>query len=77
MPHDTKYGPVTIPGVPDDEPIFILRAQDAASVGTLQHYAQLCSEWGSPPTHIDNAHRVTERFDEWQQAHGPQVKAPD
>lgn len=77
MPHDTKYGPVTIPGIPDDEPIFILRAQDAASVSTLQAYTEGCRSWGSPPAHIDNAVAVTDRFDAWQQAHGLQVKAPD
>lgn len=41
MAHDAKYGPITIPGIPDDEPVFILRARDTFSAGLLMEYARM------------------------------------
>lgn len=38
MALDSKYGQVTVPGIPDDEPIFILRAQDATAISTIEDY---------------------------------------
>jgi hypothetical protein len=35
---ELKYGNISVPGIPDDEPIFILRAKDALALSTILHY---------------------------------------
>jgi hypothetical protein len=34
--------------IPEDEPVFLLRAQDAYAPSTLRHYAKLVEEGGNP-----------------------------
>ena len=41
MAKDTKYNIVDVEGIPEDEPIFVLRAQDAFAVATLKFYQGL------------------------------------
>jgi len=41
MAYDTKYGDVKVEGIPKNEPIFILRAQDVFSVHMLKVYRGL------------------------------------
>jgi len=38
---DSKYGPLHIPAVPQNEPVFVLRAQDAHAVYLLFEYQRL------------------------------------
>lgn len=38
---DSKYGLLHIKGVPSNEPVFVLRAQDAHAVFMLQEYQRL------------------------------------
>lgn len=38
MAIEKKYGKLDIPGIPDDEPVFVLRAQDAYALDTLRDY---------------------------------------
>lgn len=41
MAFDSKYGEVDIKGVPDDEPVFILRGQDLTATVALQMYSDI------------------------------------
>lgn len=41
MAREEKYGNIDIPGIPDDEPIFVFRAQDVFAPVILGHYANL------------------------------------
>lgn len=41
MARDTKYGNILIVGVPEEEPIFILRAQDVFAIRMLKEYKEL------------------------------------
>jgi len=41
MAIDTKYGQVNVKGVPDNEPIFILRGQDIFAIHLLKFYRSL------------------------------------
>lgn len=80
MAVDTKYGRVTFEREPhtpiaDDEPVFILRAQDVIAPETIIRYASLCSERGSPQAHVDAVMEVYDRFVRWQQEHS--TKVPD
>ena len=46
MARDTKYGDVDIKGVPENEPIFILRAQDVFAIHLLKVYRGLRESTG-------------------------------
>ena len=41
MAKDRKYGIVDVKGIAEDEPIFVLRGQDAFAVATLKFYRGL------------------------------------
>lgn len=43
MPIDAKYGKVTTErgDIPEDEQVFVLRAQDLLAAGTVRFYGQL------------------------------------
>ena len=47
MAVSTKYGKVTVPGILDDEPVFILRAQDILAEPTIEMYRVLATSHGS------------------------------
>ena len=66
-----KYGKVDIPKIGEDEPVFILRAQDRLAEGTIQIYKVIASKHGS---HLeDGLDQEIERFRNWS---GPK-KMPD
>jgi len=68
--NDLKYGPLNIPGIPPNEPVFVLRAQDAHSVYLLQEYQALV---GSHSTDMKDAMELSlRRFKAW-----PNKKLPD
>lgn len=54
--------------IPDNEPIFILRAQDAFAVGIMRQYSMMTDD---PLTVTDEI----VRFKDWQVSHN--VKVPD
>ncbi len=61
---DSKYGPLHIKGVPSNEPVFVLRAQDAHAVFMLQEYQRLA---GSHNKHMEERmDLVIARFKAWQ-----------
>jgi len=43
-----KYGKIAIPKIGDDEPVFILRAQDILATATVEIYRVLLESHGSP-----------------------------
>lgn len=66
---EDKYGQIHIEGVPDDEPCFLIRAQDAYAVGFLKLYYMFRSS-------VDDAECVRlrntiEKFMKW-----PKRKVP-
>jgi len=84
--HDADYDKIKKElGIPQEEPIFILRAQDALSVPTIQRYANFAAaveatvdrpepfsqEW------LNNKDKVIEDFASWQHANPDKVKLPD
>jgi hypothetical protein len=44
----TKYGKISIPKIGEDEPVFILRAQDLLSAATVEIYRVLLESHGLP-----------------------------
>jgi len=67
-----KYGVINIPGVPQDEPVFILRGQDAAAAEALLHYAEIAHRVGCEPGHVSSLFRAYEMLARW-----PVKKIPD
>jgi len=47
MAVSTKYGKVDIPHIGDDEPVFILRAQDKLAEKSIEDYKSLAESKGA------------------------------
>ncbi len=58
-----KYGKLAIPKVGDEEPVFILRAQDKLARPAIEMYRALVASHGSPLA--DELQKEIDRFDEW------------
>lgn len=66
----------TLCKVGDDEPIFVLRAQDATAPTVVMHWVQLNMHGGSTPTaKIAEAIDLARVMEAWQREHG--CKMPD
>lgn len=77
MAHDTKYGDVEIPGIPEDEPVFILRAKDAAALIVLEDYYEAAEEVGASTEFLKSILDVEATFGDWQNDNADKVKVPD
>ena len=67
-----KYGKINITGIREDEPIFILRAQDILAESTIKSYKALAIAYGQNDLAKDVSNEVG-RFNSWD---GPR-KLPD
>jgi hypothetical protein len=72
MALDRKYGQVSVPGIPEDEPIFILRGQDSIAYAAIMQYAALCESAGTAPEHVEHARKSADVLSYW-----PVKKLPD
>jgi hypothetical protein len=80
MADDSKYGKLDIPGIPDDEPVFVLRAKDKLAVRTLYKYEILAMSRGGsdiPQEFLDNVTQVIDKFEEWAEKNPDKMKLPD
>ena len=59
-----KYGKLNIPRIGDEEPVFILRAQDKLAEPTIEMYRLLAASHGRPIA--DAVQKETERFRKWR-----------
>ena len=80
MPYTTKYGTVTTErgSIPDDEPVFILRASDVHAAAAIAYYQSLCvadREVGN--AHASDMEQVRQRFTSWRAANPGRMKVPD
>ena len=55
--------------IPDDEPVFLLRAQDVTAPGVVLEWAKANIAIGGDPGLIDAAINHALRMLDWQQAH--------
>ena len=63
MAIDDKYGTIEIPGIPADEPVFVLRSQDALALPTILHYQMLVTGLRRTDDRmVDGLRRVITRF---------------
>lgn len=66
-----KYGKIDIGNIKDDEPVFVLRAQDRLASYAIELYRSLAESHGSPVA--GNIQKDIDNFRNWQ---GPK-KLPD
>lgn len=79
MAVDLKYGQVEVentPGTPfgEDEPVFIIRAQDASALDALMGYFDAAADHGANFTPEQQA-AVYQHFVAWRETH--ETKVPD
>lgn len=80
MAVDRKYGKVEIPGIAEDEPVFIIRAQDVLAIPTLVRYQnfRLAAEETPPsPEWQDHLESVIDDFETWKGDNADKMKLPD
>jgi hypothetical protein len=77
MASDRKYGQIEIPGIPDDEPVFVLRAQDKVAYTAISVYQGLAREAGATRAFTEGVAEVMREFTEWREANRNKVKTPD
>lgn len=58
-----KYGKVDIPGIGEEEPVFILRAQDLLAPWAIEVYRILCASHGAKAH--EGLKEVIEAFKGW------------
>jgi len=80
MAVDGKYGKVTFEKephtpIPDDEPVFIFRAQDELANIVLLEYMEICRQHGCDDKHVAAIGDAYERFVAWGEDHA--TKLPD
>jgi hypothetical protein len=63
MARDAKYGEFHIRGIPEDEPVFVFRAQDALVPLVLAFYRDLREAMGDD---IDSIEHQRRRFLTWK-----------
>lgn len=68
MAYDSKYGKVTFErgDIKEDEPVFILRAQDLLAVSAILQYATICAQEGCPVAHVGGIIDCANQIEEWQ-----------
>lgn len=59
--------------VPEDEPIFILRARDLVSIFALQTYRSRCRVIGTPADRLEQLDSVIDQFQSYKQTHATKV----
>ena len=72
---DTKYGEVWLenkPEAPEDEPCFILRAQDELAADVIRVYGSMLFSKTHNPEAVRLLNKEADRFDAW-----PVKKMPD
>ena len=63
MARSGKYGKVSIPKIGEDEPVFILRAQDLLATATVEIYRVLLESHGSPM--VQDVEQEIQIFQHW------------
>jgi hypothetical protein len=71
----TKHTDTCLQKAADDEPIFVLRAQDQTAPGIVRAWARLAETLHAPAAKVREAHALADRMLEWQERHG--CKVPD
>ncbi len=63
MAISSKYGKINIPDIADEEPVFVLRAQDRLAEHAIEMYRSLAKSHGSVV--VETIQAVIEDFGSW------------
>jgi len=77
MAKSVKYGRLGIAGIPDDEPVFVLRAKDSVALAAVTMYREMCMLIGCTVAHTDAIQQLLTDFEDWRAAHENQIGFPD
>lgn len=72
MARDLKYGLIHIPGIPDDEPVFVIRGKDLLSGTIVDEYGLMAEKAGSPQESVERVREAATILHLW-----PNKKIPD
>ena len=61
--------------IPEDEPVFLLRAQDVTAPAVVEYWVMKAREAGALKNIIEAAKEQVEAMRKWQREHG--IKIPD
>lgn len=64
-------------GIPEDEPIFILRAQDKIAYDTIYFYSGLAANIGCDPTFLEGIRQIYNKFSHFSVENSERMKRPD
>ncbi len=59
--------------IPDDEPVFLLRARDVSAPAVVRRWADIHAQQGGDPLMASMARKHAERMEVWQAANGSKV----
>jgi hypothetical protein len=59
--------------IPDDEPVFLLRAKDVCAPLTIEKWCEFAADYGVSKDMIDAAYEHAQKMRSWQREHGSQV----
>lgn len=84
MGYSDKYGYVSTTRhgrtgpIGEEEPVALIRAQDALAVPLMQEYRKMCKKAGCASDHIDSVERQIENIRGWQESayHASEVRRP-
>ncbi len=71
----TKHTDECLKKCGESEPIFVLRAQDQLAPIIVRKWAQLAHQAGAPKAKTQEAHKLADAMEAWQEEHG--AKRPD
>lgn len=79
MGYDTRFGNVKTQhdNIPDDEPVFMVRARDKLSLDIIGYYMFRSIQAGSSRGHLQMVMGAIEEFRFWQEQHPEDMKTPD
>lgn len=79
MARDLKYGEVVLEkgSIGEDEPVFVMRAQDRLVPQVLAFYRDLCVAQGSPEHHVQGIVDAGAEITVWQARNHTQVPRSD
>ncbi len=63
--------------IPDDEPVFLLRGQDAVAPGVVENWARAAGAIGASSEIVTAAFRQASEMRVWQLSHGSKVPDMD
>lgn len=79
MGYDTRFGNVRTQheDIPEDEPVFMVRARDTLSIDVIATYMMRSIQSGSSKEHLRMVMGALEEFRYWQEHHPEEMHVPD